>query len=131
MVIVDTSVWFDYFAGTPNLETEWLDTHAGKQKIAITDLILCEILQGAPTEAEFEILYREMNKYEFFTTGGWEFAIAAAENFRILRKKGFTPRKTIDCWIATFCLRQGHALLHRDRDFDAFEKILGLLVVHP
>ena len=66
-----------------------------------------------------------------FPTGGSELAVAAAQNYRTLRQRGFTIRKTIDCWIATFCLLSGHTLLHRDHDFDAFEKVLGLQVVHP
>jgi len=131
MVIVDTSVWFDYFAGASNPETTWLDAETGKQRLGITDLILCEILQGSRSEAEFRILVREMLKYEVFLAGGQEMAIASARNYRELRRKGFTVRKTIDCWIATFCLREGHALLHRDRDFDVFEKALGLRVIHP
>jgi predicted nucleic acid-binding protein len=130
MVIIDSSVWFDYFAGTSNPETEWLDLEVLRQRLGLTDLILTEILRGARSDAEFEILEREMACYEVFATGGREMATASAENYRLLREKGFTPLKTIDCWIATFCLREGHSLLHRDRDFDAFEKVLGLHVVH-
>jgi len=130
MVIVDTSVWFDYFAGASNPEATWLDVEMSRQRLGLTDLILCEILQGSRSDAEFRILHEEMLKYEVFPTGGREMAIASAQNYRLLRKRGFTPRKTIDCWIATFCLREGHALLHRDRDFDVFEKTLGLSVIH-
>jgi predicted nucleic acid-binding protein len=131
MVIVDTSVWLDYFSGATNGETEWLDVEVGKQRLGVTDLILCEILQGVRSDSEFRLLSGQMLKYEIFGSGGREMAIGVAENYRLLRKKGFTPRRTIDCWIATFCLREGHALLHRDRDFDSFEKVLGLRVVHP
>jgi predicted nucleic acid-binding protein len=66
-----------------------------------------------------------------YATGGTELALAASDNYRFLRKRGITIRKTIDCLIATFCIREGHALLHRDRDFDPFEEHLGLKVVHP
>jgi predicted nucleic acid-binding protein len=131
MVIVDTSVWFDYFAGTCNAETVWLDLEMSKQRLGVTDLILCEILQGTRSDREFRLLRDAMLKYEVFATGGREMAIVSSENYQLLRKKGFTPRKTIDCWIATFCLMQGHALLHRDRDFEAFEKYLSLCVIHP
>jgi predicted nucleic acid-binding protein len=72
-----------------------------------------------------------MLKYEVFATGGREMAMVSSENCRLLRKQGFTPCKNIDCWIATFCLTRGHALLHRDRDFEAFEKYLSLRVIHP
>jgi predicted nucleic acid-binding protein len=131
MVIVDSSVWFDYFAGAANAQTEWLDVQAGKQRLGLTDLILCEILRGARSDSEFRVLNEEMLKYEIFSTGGRAMAIAASENYCLLRKQGFTPHKTIDCWIATFCLREGHSLLHRDRDFDSFEKYLALCVIHP
>ena len=131
MVIVDTSVWVDYFAGVTNGETQWLEVEAEKQRLGLTDLILCELLQGINSDAEFGMVKREIMSYEVYATGGWHMAMAAAENYRLLRKKGFTSRKTIDCWIATFCLIEGHALLHRDRDFDAFEKILALRVIHP
>ena len=130
MVIVDTSVWFDYFAGASNAETEWLDVEIGKHRLGVTDMILCEILQGSRTDTEFRVLREAMLKFEVFETGGPEMAKASAENYRLLRKKGFTTRKTIDCWIATFCMRERHTLLHRDRDFQPFEKQLGLFVLH-
>lgn len=131
MVIVDTSVWFDYFAGVLNAETGWLDVEMGKQRLGVTDLILCEILQQTRSDREFRVLKGAMLKYELFATGGREMTIASSENYRLLRKQGFAPRETIDCWIATFCLREGHALLHRDRDFEPFEKYLALGVIHP
>ena len=131
MVIVDTSVWFDYFAGVSNAETGWLDVEMGKQRLGVTDVILCEMLQGTRSDREFRVLKGAMLKYEVFATGGREMTIASSENYRLLRKQGLAPRKTIDCWIATFCLREGHALLHRDRDFEPFEKYLALRVIHP
>ena len=131
MVIVDTSVWFDYFAGVSNAETGWLDVEMGKQRLGVTDLILCEILQGTRGDREFRVLKGAMLKYEVFATGGREMAIAASENYRLLRKQGCTPRKAIDCCIATFCLRERHALLHLDREFERFEKYLALRVIHP
>ncbi len=130
MVIVDTTVWVDYLKGTSNPETEWLDREAGREEIALTDLILGEVLQGVRSDREFEAFREQLLEFEVFSSGGVEVALAAAGNFRELRKRGFTVRKTIDCWIATFCLREGHTLLHRDRDFDVFEKALGLSVIH-
>ncbi len=129
MVLVDTSVWVDYFAGVANPETEWLDFELDKQRLGVADLNLCEILQGLRSDAEIRQVQRQIVKCEIFDTGGEEMAVSSAENFRLLRKRGFTVRKTIDCWVATFCLREGHTLLHRDRDFSPFEKVLGLRVV--
>jgi predicted nucleic acid-binding protein len=93
-------------------------------------LILCEVLQGIRDAGEFRRIRDQLLTFDVFQTGGAESAIAAAANYRTLRQRGYTVRKTIDCWIATFCLLTGNQLLHRDRDFDQFEKELGLAVVH-
>jgi predicted nucleic acid-binding protein len=131
MVIVDTTVWIDYLGGTTNRETDWLHAELDRQRLGLTDLILCEVLQGIRDERSFRRVLRELRRCEVFETGGEELAVAAARNFRMLRQKGHTVRKTIDCLIATFCLREGHALLHRDRDFKPFELALGLVAIHP
>ncbi len=131
MVIVDTTVWIDYVGGILNAETEWLDREMALQRLGLTDMILCEVLQGIRDSGEFRRVRDELLTFRVFPAGGAEIAIAAAENYRTLRQRGYTVRKTIDCWIATFCLLTGNQLLHRDRDFDPFEKVLGLQVVHP
>lgn len=131
MVIVDTTVWVDYFRGIQNPETDWVDRQADKTRIGLTDLILCEVLQGVRSEREFLLLQRELLEFQVFDARGLELAIAAAKNFRSMREKGRTVRKMVDCLIATFCLTSGHILLHRDRDFDLFEENLGLQVLHP
>ncbi|HTW30407.1 MAG TPA: PIN domain nuclease [Candidatus Sulfotelmatobacter sp.] len=131
MIIVDTTVWIDYFGGADNPETDWLDRSLSRQRLGLTDLILCEVLQGMRSDAAFAEVRDELLKFQIFAAGGTNLALAAANHYRALRQKGFTVRKTIDCWIATFCLLSNHQLLHRDRDFDSFERVLGLQVVHP
>jgi hypothetical protein len=131
MVIVDTTVWIDYLSGAATPEVEWLDREVTQRRLGLLDLIVCEILQGLSTDEEATRVLRQLRRFEIFETGGLELAVAAAHNYRQLRQRGRTVRKTIDCLIATFCLREGHALLHVDRDFDAFENQLGLEVVHP
>jgi predicted nucleic acid-binding protein len=131
MVIVDTTVWIDYLAGTANGQTSWLDRELDRQRLGLTDLILCEVLQGIRSDSAFTRARRDLEKFHIFEAGGIDLALAAAQNYRLLRRRGATVRKTIDCLIATFCLQAGHQLLHRDRDFDPFEKHLGLRVVHP
>lgn len=131
MTIVDTTVWVDYFAGTVNPHTDWLDGELNRQRLGLTDLILCEILQGVRSDSDFAKVRRNLSTFEVFPTGGEELAIAAARNYRFLRSRGHTVRKTIDCLIATFCLEERHFLLHRDHDFDPFEALLGLRVIHP
>lgn len=131
MIIVDTTVWIDYLGGTVNSHTEWLDRELGVRPFGLTDLILCEVLQGIRTESAFTQVRRDLSRFEIFDTGGEAIACAAARNYRKLRSHGHTVRKTIDCLIATFCLTGGHSLLHRDRDFDVFERYIGLQVVHP
>ena len=130
MVIVDTTVWIDYLGGVLNPETIWLDREMPQQRLGLTDMILCEVLQGIRDSGEFQRIREQLLTFEVFATGGAENAIPAAQNYRTLRQHGFTIRKTIDCWIATFCMLNGHQLLHRDRDFDVFESVMGLQVVH-
>jgi predicted nucleic acid-binding protein len=131
MTIVDTTVWIDYFAEVDSLQTNWLDQRLKSPNIGLTDLILCELLQGARDERLFLEVRRRMERFETFNTGGEEMAAASAHNYRVLRARGLTVRKTIDCIIATYCIRHGHTLLHNDRDFDPFEQHLGLRVIHP
>ena len=131
MVIVDTTVWVDYFHGVDNSETQWLDTELDRQRLGLTDIILCEVLQGVRDDVAAKAIERSLLKLEVFEPGGIALAREAAHNYRALRSRGYTVRKTIDCLIATFCLRGDHSLLHRDRDFDPFEKFLALSVIHP
>jgi predicted nucleic acid-binding protein len=131
MVIVDTTVWIDFLNGASTPETEWLDRQLTQQRLGLLDLILCEVLQGVPTEEKAADVFRELRTFEIFASGGVDLAMSAARNYRLLREQGRTVRRTIDCLIATFCLTGGHALLHNDRDFDPFEEHLGLTVIHP
>jgi hypothetical protein len=131
VVIVDTTVWVDYFQGAKNPETEWLNAELDRQRLGLTDIILCEVLQGVRDDVVVKEVERRLLNLEVFETGGVAVAREAARNYRALRSRGHTVPKTIDCLIATFCLRGRHSLLHRDRDFDPFEKFLELSVIHP
>lgn len=131
MVIVDTTVWIDYFRGRRTAQTQWLDDGLGVTRVGLCDLILCEILQGLSSDADATDVLAEMSSFDLFDTVGMQLAVESARNYRRLRARGYTVRKTIDCLIATFCLREGHELLHADRDFDPFESVLGLRVIHP
>ncbi len=131
MIVVDSTVWIDYFSDIDNLQTNWLDLTLGGQPIALTDMILCEVLRGIRYDARFSRVRQELSSLVVFDSGGKDLAIATAQNYRFLRQRGYTVRKTIDCYIATLCISGGHSLLHRDHDFDPFEGHLGLRVVHP
>jgi predicted nucleic acid-binding protein len=130
MIVVDTSVWVDAFRGVSNPAAAWLEQHIGGN-LALTDSILCEVLQGIRDEKQYRQVRSNLLHFAIFDTGGASLAIASAENYRSLRKRGVTVRGTIDCSIATFCIREGHALLHHDRDYDPFEKFLELKVIRP
>ena len=130
-MIVDTTVWVDYLQGVRNTETDWLNTELDRQRLGLTDIILCEVLQGVRDDVIAKEVETALTKCEVFDTGGVALAREAARNYRTLRSHGHTVRKTIDCLIATFCLGGQHSLLHKDRDFDPFEKFLGLSVIHP
>ena len=131
MIIVDTTVWVDYLRGTRTPHTDWLEAQLPRERLGLTDLILCEVLQGITTDKQFEAVQEELLKFAVFETGTVGIAVEAALNYRRLRTAGRTVRKTIDSLIATFCLLEGHALLDNDRDYDPFEDVLGLKVIHP
>jgi len=130
MVIVDSSVWIDYLADRKTTQTIWLG-QATEDAVGLTDLAMTEVLQGIRGDAAFESVRRQLLALEVIPAGGIDLAVASARNYRALRAKGVTVRKTIDCLIATFCILEGHVLLHSDRDFDPFEQHLGLRVVRP
>ena len=126
MILVDSSVWIDYFNGAVAPQTEKLDGLLWSEPLAIGDLILTEVLQGFVGERDFEKARKFLTSLTVVTLGGQEIVIQAARHFRMLRKLGVTVRKTIDCVIATRCIEGGYELLHNDRDFDPFVKHLGL-----
>jgi hypothetical protein len=130
MIVVDSSVWIDYFNGRRTAEAEALDRLADT-RMMIGDLILAEVLQGFTSTRELRHAEAIFASLEFRSMVGREIALASARNYRILRARGFTIRSTIDVLIATFCIEEGHELLHSDRDFDKFERHLGLRVVQP
>ena len=109
---------------------DWLHRELDQQRLGLTDVIVCEASK-ALDEAAAKDVERQLLKLEVFETGGIDLARETARNYRTLRGRGHTVRKTIDCLIATFCIREPHSLFHRDRDFDLFEKFLGLSVIHP
>jgi len=130
MLVVDTTVWVDYFNGQVNPETEYLDHALSEELVLVGDLILAEILQGFRSDHDFQEARAALAKFEQVEMVNLKRAQQSAQNYRTLRKLGVTVRKTIDCLIATFCITENHTLLHRDADFDAFEQHLGLQVIH-
>ena len=131
MVLVDSSVWIDHFAGRGTPETEWLDRAAGRRALVVGDLILAEVLQGFRADTDFHKARRALSKFPVLFMVGEAVALRSARNYRALRARGITVRRTIDCLIATCCILRNVELLHSDRDFDPFEQHLGLRVVHP
>jgi predicted nucleic acid-binding protein len=131
MLIVDSTVWIDYFNGLENPQTDYLDQIVDQAPVLVGDLILAEVLQGFRDDSEFEKARRALSKYIQVEMVNPELALQSARNYRLLRRKGLTVRKTIDGLIATYCIENEHELLHNDNDFDGYEKHLGLRVVHP
>ena len=126
MILVDSSVWIDYFRGTATPQTECLDSLLGSEPLAIGDLILTEVLQGFSSDRDFNQAKKLLSSLVVIELGGLEIAIQAAKNYRKLRDLGITSRKTIDTVIATRCIVGGYTLLHSDRDFEPFVTHLGL-----
>ena len=129
MTIIDTSVWIDYFNGKATAETEVLDRLLGIESLIVGDLILVEVLQGFRSDRNFRQALGLLAALEFREMAGQRVAIASARNYRMLRAQGVTVRKTVDVIVGTFCILNGHRLLHSDRDFDPMESHLGLEVM--
>jgi predicted nucleic acid-binding protein len=131
MLIIDSTVWVDYFNGIENPQTDYLEKMVDQAPIMIGDLILAEVLQGFRDDTDFEKARRAFAKYIQVEMVNSALALQSARNYRYLRRRGITVRKTIDSLIATYCIENEHELLHNDNDFDGYEKHLGLRVVHP
>ncbi len=131
MLLVDSTVWIDYFNGANTSQAEFLNRILDRFPILVGDLILAEVLQGFRSDKDFEAALRALAKFTQAQMVTPAMAMQSARNYRLLRQRGVTVRKTIDCLIATYCIENDHELLHNDRDFDGFEQHLGLLVVHP
>ena len=131
MLVVDTTVWVDYFNGIENSQTDFLHTVLDTTPIIMGDLILVEVLQGFRHDPDFEKVRRALGKYLQVNMVNSALAVQSARNFRFLRQKGITVRKTIDSLIATYCIENDHELLHNDSDYDGYEKHLGLRVIYP
>ena len=125
MVVVDTSVWVDYFNGVSSRQTDCLDRLLGERILIIGDLVLAELLQGFASDAHAAQALALLEPLEFAEMAGRDVAIESARNDRRLRRKGATVRKTMDTLIGTFCLMHGHELLHDDRDFDVMARIFS------
>jgi predicted nucleic acid-binding protein len=128
MVIADTSVWVDFLRGTKAPHCDRMASLLEEQSIALCDRVLQEVLQGVRSDAEFRKVGTRLLALPCFNLGGHTLAVAAARNYRQLRRLGVTPRSATDVLIATFCVEEGHELLHDDRDFDFMAKHLGLKV---
>ena len=129
MIVVDSSVWIDYFNGKITTQTNLLDGLLDAELIVIGDLILTEVLQGFQHDKDYRQAKTLLGSLAFMDMMGKDIAIKSADNYRSLRKKGITVRKTIDVIIGTFCIETELSLLHCDRDFDALEKHLKLRVI--
>lgn len=129
MILVDSSVWIDYFNGRITPKTDWLNSALGNQPILVGDIILTEVLQGFQNDKDFKTAKSLLLDFPVMEMLGQELAIKSALNYRRLRKRGVTIRKTIDVIIGSFCIYNNFSLLHDDRDFYPLEKYLNLKAV--
>jgi predicted nucleic acid-binding protein len=127
VILVDSSVWIDYFSGTRTRQTDTLHSALGVELVAVGDLILTEVLQGFRSDQDYRIARALFSGLTVFNLLGKTMALKSAQNFRALRKKGITVRKTADVIIASFCIESNLPLLFSDRDFKPFVKHLGLV----
>ena len=131
MILVDSSVWIDYFNGNPTWQTDLLDNYLSSLPIVMGDLILTEVLQGFKSNKDYQTAKSFLSALPFRQMGGYNVAIQSAQHYRQLRKAGIIVRKTIDVIIATFCIIEGLTLLHDDRDFDPIASRLPLKTSTP
>ena len=131
MILVDSSVWIDYFNGYNTTETTELDLLLGVEPIAIGDIILTEVLQGFRSDKDYQIAYRLLTSLTIYDLLGLRMALKSADNYRQLRKKVITIRKTADVIIASFCIENNLPLLFSDKDFIPFVKHLKLISACP
>lgn len=129
MILVDSSVWIDYFLGRDTPQVDILDKSLGVRLVGVGDLVLAEVLQGFRDDKDYRITRSIMDELTVFEMLGKDLAIKSAENFRKLRKKGITIRKTADVIIATYCIEHGMPLLFSDKDFKPFVQHLQLTEV--
>lgn len=126
MIVVDSSVWIDYFNGVESAATARLDQLLGVEPLAVGDLILAEVLQGFRSDADYSIARELMTSLTVLEMVGQKVAIQSVENYRSLRARGVTVRRTVDVIIATCCIELGLPLLFEDKDFVPFVSYLGL-----
>ncbi len=131
MILVDSSVWIDYFNGKRSWQTDLLDNYLSDVPIIMGDLILTEVLQGFKSDKDFKKAKSFLSLLPFRQMGGYDMAIQSAQNYRRLRKAGITVPKTIDVIIATFCIIYGLTLLHDDRDFNPIASHFPLKMSAP
>jgi len=129
LILVDSSVWIDYFNGTETLATKKLDNLLGVQPVCTGDLILTEVLQGFRQDPDYQAAKTLLCSLPVHAMLGATMALKSAENFRKLRQQGITIRKTIDTIIATYCIERELPLLHSDKDFQPFQQFMGLQVI--
>jgi len=129
MILVDSSVWIDYFNGQVTPETNKLDTLLGVEPLGVGDLILTEVLRGFRSDVDYQTAKKLMMSLSIFEMLGTDMAIQSADNFRLLRKEGITVRKTTDVIIASYCIEHNYSLLFADKDFLPFVAHLGLKAV--
>lgn len=130
MILVDSSVWIDYFRSADTPQAALLDSMLGRSQLAVGDLIAAEVLQGIRDEREYQWVKKTFEAFPHIDLCDYALALKASENYRVLRAKGITIRKTIDTLIATRCIDDGLTLLHADRDFAPFSEHLGLRVAY-
>lgn len=128
MILVDSSVWIDYFRDQATPGVALLERLIGTERLATGDLMLAEVLQGTDSDRAFEQALMALRTTRLVPVVGIDTAIKAARNYRFLCSRGITIRKTIDTLIATRCISDGYQLLYSDRDFDPFVEHLGLRI---
>ena len=129
-ILVDSSVWIEYFTGAASPQADYLGSLLGKHALVVADMTVAEVLYGLPDELHRRQAQEALLKFWLIETGGFDLAVRSAVNYHTLRARGI-PVRTAECRLATFCIDQGFALLHSSAGYEPFEKFLGLKVARP
>ncbi|HEV2854191.1 MAG TPA: PIN domain-containing protein [Thermoanaerobaculia bacterium] len=126
-VLVDSSVWIEYFTGAASRQADLLDAMLGREALVVADVVLMEVLHGLPDEVHRRQAEEALLRFWLVETGGFDIAMQSAVNYHTLKARG-VPVRTAECRLATFCIERGLALLHSSPGYEPFEKFLGLRV---
>jgi predicted nucleic acid-binding protein len=129
-ILVDSSVWIDYFTGKATPEADFLDSLLGQAALLVADVVMAEVLHGFQDEMHRRQAWDALVKFWLVEVRGFDLARQASVRYHTLRARGI-PVRMAECRLASYCIDQGFALLHSSPGYEPFERFMGLTVARP